>query len=176
LTTTSGSEGVPSESSGGSRGALPPLPALERIATLLRRIDDELATMRHEICPDRLLAVVEEGPGLDRVLGPLEEALGEAVQRLGVQAGSIDVRRRVRGPLHILWADLIEMSPEGLRQHWGAQDVPEAWPQLQRQLLTAVENAIAALAQPSEARPGPPPPTGPVQPHVAGPHCMAATV
>ena len=97
-------------------------------------------------------------PGLDHVLGPLSEALAVAVQRLGVQAAPIDVRRRLRGPLHILWADLIEMSPEGLAKHWGAGDVPAAWPELQRLLLAAVENAIAAAA---EAHPGPPPPTGP---------------
>lgn len=54
---------MPGESSGAPRGALPPLPALDRIATLLRHIDDELATMRHELYPDRLLAVVDEGPG-----------------------------------------------------------------------------------------------------------------
>ncbi len=97
----------------------------------------------------------------DHVLGPLSEALAEAVQRLGVRAEPTDVRRRLRGPLHILWADLIEMSPEGLGKHWGAQDVPGAWPELQRHLLAAVENAIAALAQPPEAHPGPPPPTMP---------------
>jgi hypothetical protein len=71
------------------------------------------------------------------------------------------VRRRVRGQLHILWADLIEMSPEGLGKHWDAHDVPEAWPELQRRLLAVVENGIAELAQPTEARPGPLPPTRP---------------
>jgi hypothetical protein len=142
----------------GEPGDLPPsVQALPKIVAFLRHIDDELAAARHENCPDRLLAIVEEVPDLDQILGPLENALAGAARRLGVQPEPIDVRRRLLAPLHMLWADLIDMSAEQLRKHYGAHDVPGPWPELQRELLTAVENAIAELGD----RPGPPPPTGP---------------
>ena len=130
--------------------------ALAKIGVFLRHIDDELAAARHENRPDRLLAIVEEVPDLDRILGPIENALAGAVHGLGVQPETIDVRRRLLAPLHMLWADLIDMSAEQLRKHYGALDVPGPWPELQREILTAVENAIAELGD----RPGPPPPTG----------------
>jgi len=57
------------------------------------------------------------------------------------------VRSRVRGPLHILWADLVELSPEGLRKYWGVRDVPPGWPKLHRDLMAAVESAIAQLGE-----------------------------
>jgi hypothetical protein len=135
--------------------------ALTKIATLLRHVDNELAELRHQTAPDRLLSVVRDPPELTEVLGPLEEALSEAVRRLRIEPEPIDVRQRVRGPLHILWADLVDMSPEQLRRQWGAHDVPEAWPGLHRQLLAAVEHAIAALGQHHEPAAAPPPQGGP---------------
>lgn len=152
---------TPGKASSEPEGAPPPVVALTKITILLRHIDDELAALRHEGDPDRLLSVVEDAPELTEVLGPLEDTLSEAARRLGIEPAPIDVRQRVWGPLHILWADLVEMSPERLRKQWGADDVPEAWPGLQRQLLAAVEHAIAALGRQPEPRAVPPPGVGP---------------
>lgn len=120
---------------------------MARIAVLLRHIDGQLASLRHEAWPGRHLSVPQEVPDLDLVLGPVEDALVNAARELGLQAQLRDVRSRVRGPLHILWADLVELSPEGLRKHWGVRDVPEGWPRLHHDLMAAVEGAIARLGE-----------------------------
>ena len=127
--------------------ALAPVDPVARIAVLLRHIDDQLASLRHEAWPGRHLSVPQEVPDLDLVLGPVEDALVNAARELGLQAQLRDVRSRVRGPLHILWADLVELSPEGLRKHWGVREVPQGWPRLHRDLMEAVEGAIARLGE-----------------------------
>jgi hypothetical protein len=91
------------------------------------------------------LSVVSDLPDLERTLAPLEEALGAAVDRLGLETKVLDGRRAVQGALHIIWADLIDMSPDRLRKHWAARDIPEAWAELHGQLLVAVEAAIARV-------------------------------
>ena len=125
--------------------SLAPVDPLARIAVLLRHVDDQLASLRHEVWLGRLLSVPQEVPDLDLVLGPVEDALANAARELGLQAQLRDVRSRVRGPLHILWADLVELSPEELRKRWGVRDVPHGWPRLHRDLVAAVEGAIAQL-------------------------------
>ena len=146
-------------SAGGGNG-LPRIPAIVRIASLLRSIDDKLAALRAEGAPGRLLSVPEAGGDLGPVLSPLEEVLGEAVHRLGLHPEPVDMRQRTRGPLYLLWADLVDMAPDRLEKHWGAHDVPEAWPELRRQLLAAVEEAIAVLGPAPAPASGPLPPTG----------------
>jgi hypothetical protein len=129
----------------GPAGLSPPVPALERIAVLLRHLDAQVAAMKQKASAGRQLSIVEEVPDLDRVLGPLEEVLATAGETFGLEPAVLDGRRAVRGALHILWADLIDMSPENLRKHWGVVDIPDHWPELHRQLLAAVEGAIAQL-------------------------------
>jgi len=130
-----------------------PVNPVARIAVLLRYLDDQLASLRHEAWPGRLLSVPQEVPDFDLVLGPVEDALASAARELGLHAQLRDVRSRVRGPLHILWADLVELSPEGLRKRWGVREVPQAWPRLHRDLMAAVEGAIAQLGDGPTAGP-----------------------
>ncbi len=134
-----------SDGPGGPPSSLRPTPALERIVVLLRHIDTQLSTVKQEVSSNRRLSALEGVPDLDHVLGPLERALDIAANTLGLEPAVLDGRRALRGALHILWADLIDMSPEKLRKHWGLYDIPDDWPQLHRQLLAAVEEAIAQL-------------------------------
>jgi len=122
---------------------LSPAPALDRIAVLLRHIDDQLAVVKHDFSPIRRLSVADGAPDLEKVVGPLEEALALAADRLGIEPRAFDARRALLGALHIIWADLIDMSPHNLRKHWAVHDVPEPWAELHSQLLAAVETAIA---------------------------------
>jgi hypothetical protein len=124
-----------------------PPDALAKVVVLLRRVDDELASLRHEASPGRLLTIPRDVPDLDLLLGPIEAALEHAVGVLGLQAQQNDMRSRIRGCLYILWADLVEVSPEGLRKHWGVRDIPPGWQELQSMLLVAVEGAIAQLGR-----------------------------
>lgn len=123
----------------------PQAPALERIAVMLRHIDSQLAEVKQEVSSNRRLSVFEQVPDLDQVLGPLEAALSAATETFGLVPAVLDGRRALLGTLHILWADLIDASPEKLRKHWGLDDIPEHWPELHRRLLAAVEGAIAQL-------------------------------
>ncbi|HUB69941.1 MAG TPA: hypothetical protein VL984_05925 [Acidimicrobiales bacterium] len=120
--------------------------ALAKIAVLLHHFDDQLAWLKSETSPGRLLSISAEDAEVDRALRGLEEALADAVRTLHIQPEHVDVRQRVRGPLNILWADLVEMSPARLRTQWRAQDVPERWPELHRRLLLAIEGAIKELS------------------------------
>jgi hypothetical protein len=138
-------DAVRREGPAGPPSPLRPTPALERIAVLLRHIDTQLATVKQEVSSDRRLSALENVPDLDHVLGPLEKALDAAAGTFGLEPVVLDGRRALRGALHILWADLIDMSPEKLRNHWGLADIPDEWPQLHQQLLAAVEEAIAQL-------------------------------
>lgn len=130
---------------GWSPSSLRPTSALERITVLLRHIDAQLGAVKQEVCSVRQFSVLDEVPDLNRVLGPLEEALSAAADTFGVEPVALDGRRALRGVLHILWADLIDMSPENLRKHWGVEDIPDHWPELHLRLLAAVEGAIAQL-------------------------------
>lgn len=118
--------------------------ALAKIAVLLRSLDDRVATLKHEASPGRLLTS-PEGVEVVAALAPIEEALALAVARLGLQPETADLRRRLLGPLHIMWADIVDMAPEYLETRWGAHDVPEEWGQLRLRLLGAVEEAISSL-------------------------------
>jgi hypothetical protein len=129
----------------GSSALSSPMPALERITVLLRHMDTQLAAARHEVASVRRLSVPEKVPDLDRVLSPLESVLGRAADTLGIEPAELDGRRALRGALHILWADLVDMSPGNLRKHWGVHDIPEHWPELHIELLAAVEEAISQL-------------------------------
>lgn len=137
--------GLPDDAPDGGPATYSSVPALERIATLLRHIDEQLSTLRSETSTDRVLSVIEEVPKLGQVLGPLEQVLGQAVRRLGVKPEAVNVRRRMHGALNILWADLVDMSPQRLRSQWGAKDVPEEWAELHQRLLATVEAALVAL-------------------------------
>jgi hypothetical protein len=137
---------------GGTEGPLSPsspTPALERITVVLRHIDTQLAAVKQEVSTDRRLSRSEEVPDLDQVLGPLETLVGTAADTFGLEPAVFDGRRATRGALHIIWADLIDMSPDNLRKRWGVDDIPDGWPELHRQLLLAVEQAIAQLWPPS---------------------------
>lgn len=118
--------------------------ALAKIAVLLRSLDDRLAALKHEACPDRLLTS-PEGPGALLALAPVEEALALAVARLDLRPETADLRRRLLGPLQIMWADLVDMAPEHLERRWGAHDVPEEWGALRLHLLEAVDKAVRVL-------------------------------
>ena len=124
---------------------LPPTSALERVTVLLRHMDTQVAAVRQEVSVAHRLSVPEEVPDLDRLLGSIERALGTAADTFGIKPAVFDGRRALRGTLNIVWADLIDMSPENLRKHWGVDDIPEEWPELHSQLLSAVEGAIAQL-------------------------------
>ncbi|HTV12031.1 MAG TPA: hypothetical protein VME20_09225 [Acidimicrobiales bacterium] len=134
-----------SDSVQGPGRALPPVSALAKITVLLRHFDDELARLKNEASPGRLMSIAAEDPGVNAVLGALERALADAVHAFDLQPELMDPRQRLRGPLQILWADLVEMSPESLRKQWGAQEIPEIWPQLHQHLLLAIERAIGDL-------------------------------
>gem|GEM_PF-4041005 len=77
---------------------------------------------------------------------PIEDALAEAVTRLGLQPKTVDLRQRLTGPLSILWANLVDMAPKDIKNRWGAPDVPEEWEELRLRLLRAVEAAIENLS------------------------------
>jgi hypothetical protein len=136
---------VQGDRAGGRLPTLPPTPALDRIAVLLRHFDTQLAAVRGEVSLSRRLSVLADVPDLDRVLGPVERAIGATADRLGLEPIVLDGRRALRGTLHILWADLIDLSPEKLRRQWGLDDIPCDWAQSHRQLLAAVEEAITLL-------------------------------
>ncbi len=129
----------------GSQSPFSPTSALDRITILLRHMDTQLVAVRQKVSAVHRLWIPEEVPDLDRVLGPVERVLGSAAGTFGLEPAVLDGRRAVRGALHILWADLIDMSPENLGKHWGVDDIPDDWPLLHRQLLAAVEEAIAQL-------------------------------
>jgi hypothetical protein len=122
-----------------------PSPAIERIAVLLRHAEAQIVAMKQEVSPDHRLCVATEVPDLDQVLAPLQSALYTAAEILGLEPSARDGRRALRAMLHILWANLIDMSPENLRRHWGVKDVPPSWPTLHAQLVAAAEGAIAQL-------------------------------
>jgi hypothetical protein len=119
--------------------------ALAKIAVLLRTLDDRLAALKHEACPGRLLTSPEGAQALE-ALAPLEDALAQAVARLGLERETADLRRRLVGPLNIMWADLMDMAPEHLEKRWGAHDVPEEWEELRLSLLRGVEDALEVLS------------------------------
>ena len=118
---------------------------LQKIEVFLRFVDDELVAMKSDLSADRLLSVVEDPSDVTVVLERLRGTLGEVARALGVPPQPVDGRRRVRGSLHVLWEDVVEMSPDRLRKQFGLRDLPEAWPDLQRKLLAAVELAIRDL-------------------------------
>jgi hypothetical protein len=122
-----------------------PQTAVERITVWLRHIDTQLASMKQEVSSHRKLSRLEDVPDVDQILRPIEDVLGAAAASLGLEPAKLDGRRALRGGLHILWADLIDMSAENLRKHWGFGDVPNRWPELHRELVSAVERAIAQL-------------------------------
>ena len=133
---------------GEQEGSLPPLPAtsaLDRITVLLRHMDTELAAVRQQVSGARRLSIREEVPDLDWVLGPIERVLDSAADTFGLEPAVLDGRKALRGTVNILWADLIDMSPENLYKYWGVDDIPDDWRELHRQLLAAVETAIAQL-------------------------------
>ncbi|HTT89979.1 MAG TPA: hypothetical protein VMF65_10540 [Acidimicrobiales bacterium] len=129
-------------------GGLPsssPTSALGRIAVLLRHVDTEIAAVRQEVSSSRRLSVLDDVPDLDRILGPLERALSTAADTFELEPAVLDGRRALRATLNILWADLVDTSPENLHKYWGVVDIPDHWPRLHSQLLAAVETAIAEL-------------------------------
>lgn len=138
-------EPVRNEPGAPAPGPWPPAPALERITVLLRHVDTEVAALRGRVSADRQLSLVQELPDLDLAFGPIEKALAAAAETLGLEPAVLDGRKALRGALQILWADLIDMSPENLRKHWGLDDIPDQWPELHRRLVAAVEGAIAQL-------------------------------
>jgi hypothetical protein len=138
-------EGVRRGEQEGSLSPLPATSALERITVLLRHMDTELAAVRQEVSAVHRLSVREEVPDLDGVLGPIERVLAAAADTFGLEPAVLDGRRALRGTLNILWADLIDMSPENLHKYWGVEDIPDYWHELHCQLLSAVERAIAQL-------------------------------
>jgi hypothetical protein len=123
----------------------PSTSALERVTVLLRHIDTQLAAVRQEVSTAHPLSVPEEVPELDRLLGSIETVVATAADTFGIKPAVFDGRRALRGTLNIVWADLIDLSPENLSKYWGVVDIPEQWPELHSQLLSAVEGAIVQL-------------------------------
>jgi hypothetical protein len=145
---TAAPEEVPDLRRDGPEGAAcssSPTAALKRIAVLLRHMDTQIAGVKQEVSSGRQLSMFEDVPDLDEVLGPLERLLGAAADVFGLEPVVLDGRRALRGTLHILWADLVDTSPENLRKYWGLDDIPDHWPELHSQLFAAVERAIAQL-------------------------------
>jgi hypothetical protein len=103
--------------------------ALAKIEVLLRHIDDQLAAMRGGALPRRLLSYPSGDMDVARALAPLEEALPgssrtprlRSEERLGFGAKKVDLRWRLLGSLHVIWAGLVDMAPEHLEDRWGAR-------------------------------------------------------
>jgi len=116
-----------------------------RVEVFLRHLEHQLGSIEHVVEPGTVLSAVKEQVDLRRVLAPVKEALAEAVARLELKPDPVDLRQHARAVLYVAWANLSEMSPERLRRQWSADDVPEAWAELQHRLLIAVETAITEL-------------------------------
>jgi hypothetical protein len=79
---------------------------------LLRHTEAQLVAMKQEVSPERRLSVPSKVADLDRVLRPLQRALYDAAETLGLEPSRRDGRRALLAMLHILWANLTDMSPE----------------------------------------------------------------
>lgn len=88
---------------------------------------------------------VEDAGDLALALAPALRAIEEAAGRVGAVPQPYSVRHAAAAALSILWADLVDLRPERLRQAWGLDDLPEEWTELHARLLAGVEEARARL-------------------------------
>jgi hypothetical protein len=79
------------------------------------------------------------------LLGPPLQALDGAAREMGLPAQQRSHRAAVRGALSLVWTDLMELDPDRMRRAYGTNDLPTAWPAVRRQLIAAIERALAQL-------------------------------
>ena len=89
---------------------------------------------------------------LDDVITDIADLLGPPLQALNGAATEMDLaalprshRAAARGALSLVWTDLMELDPDRMRRAYGTNEMPTAWPAVRRQLIAAVERALAQL-------------------------------
>jgi hypothetical protein len=107
-----------------------------------RRLRDVVDEPHADLPMTRLDDVVTD---IADLLGPPLQALDGAAREMGLPAEQRSHRAAARGALSLVWTDLMELDPDRMRRAYGTNEMPTAWPAVRRQLIAAVERALAQL-------------------------------
>ena len=113
--------------------------ALAMSESRLREVVDE---PQAELRMTRLDDVITD---IADLLGPPLQALNGAATEMDLAAPQRSHRAAARGALSLVWTDLMELDPDRMRRAYGTNEMPTAWPAVRRQLIAAVERALAQL-------------------------------
>ena len=105
----------------------------------LRELVDEPHVELRMTCLDDVVTDIAD------VLGPPLEAFDAAAKEMALPARRRSHRAAARGTLSLVWTDLMELDPDRMCRGYGTNELPTAWPAVRRQLIAAVERALAQL-------------------------------
>jgi hypothetical protein len=107
-----------------------------------RRLRDVVDEPQAELRMTRLDDIVTD---IADVLGPPLEAFNAAAKEMALAVQQRSHRAAARGTLSLVWTELMELDPDRMRRAYGTNEMPTAWPAVRRQLIAAVERALAQL-------------------------------
>ena len=107
-----------------------------------RRLREVVDEPQAELHMTRLDDVVTD---IADLLGPPLQALDGAVSEMALAVQQRSHRAAARGALSFVWTELMELDPDRMRRAYGTDELPAAWPAVRKQLIAAVERALAQL-------------------------------
>jgi hypothetical protein len=107
-----------------------------------RRLREVVDEPQAELRMTRLDDVVSN---IADLLGPPLQAFDGAAKEMALPARQRSHRAAARGALSLVWTDLTELDPDRMRRAYGTDELPAAWPAVRKQLIAAVERALAQL-------------------------------
>ena len=107
-----------------------------------RRLREVVDAPQAELRMTRLDDVITD---IAALLGPPLHALSGAASEMALAAPQRSHRAAARGALSLVWTDLMELDPDRMRRAYGTDEMPTAWPAVRRQIIAAVERALAQL-------------------------------